>query len=51
MNTYEILVINEYGHIIHHHCFDSLSREEAEENAKKSCKHFGGCEWKVLKLK
>jgi hypothetical protein len=51
MNTYEIMIINEYGHIIHHHYFESFSRDYAEDDARKTKEHFPGCDWKILKIK
>jgi len=51
ITTYEIEILNEHGHIIHYHYFDSFSKEEAEANAKKSCKLHKGSDWRVIKIK
>ena len=49
--TYEILILNDDGHIIHHHYFDGF-REEAMENAERSKTHWigGPYTWKVIKI-
>lgn len=50
IGTYEIEILNEYGHIIHCHCIINGWRSMAEENAVKSCKFWGGAEWRVIKI-
>ena len=49
--TYEIEILNDQGHIIHYHCYDGF-REEAEENAQRSSRHWvgGPYEWRVIKI-
>ena len=47
---YEIQILNDDGHIIHHHTYDGF-REEAQQNAKRSCKHWRGCTWQIIKIK
>ena len=51
ITTYEIEVLNEYGNIIHHHYYESFSKDDAEENARKSCRWHGGYDWRVIKIK
>lgn len=50
ITTYEIEVLNEYGHIIHYHYFKSFSRQDAEANARSSCRFHGGADWRVIKI-
>jgi len=48
--SYEIEILNEYGHIIHHHTYEG-TLEEAQENARMSRKWHSGYDWRVIRIK
>ena len=51
ITTYEILILDDHSNIIHHHYYESFSKEDAEDNARKSCKWHHGNDWQVIKIK
>lgn len=50
IGTYEIIILDEDGNIIHHHYMFNSWRKMAEENAAKSCKFWHGSNWQVVKI-
>lgn len=48
MNTFIIRIFDQNMNIINQHRYKGYYMEEAEANARKSCKWFNGHTWDVL---